>query len=426
MVEKLYSNRHQTGDATFLVESQQIRAHRSVLAALSPKYNAQFYGLNSDDGEIYVPHISAAEFNVFLQFFYKNKVDLTMENIEAVMDLAKQSLVDEFIESCVNFLKSQIKVNKVCISYRLAKLYDIETLRLDCEQRISANTMEFFASDDFLQCDLDMLLHILKMDTLNCKEIDVFGACMAWARAQCKRGSSDDERPENLRKVLGDTIYQIRFSSINAEEFADLHKSMEGFFKPDETIELLYITTKLKDFKSQKFNLTPRASMTQFKSVAQPSQQPSSNEPKEQLPEWSLQCNRFLCLNEHAGKNDASAHSIFSFNCDKPIRLHGMALGIDSTGANLDGLSMNFNAEVRRLVGPMLSYNLKGKVYDIPRKNEIMIIFEKPIERVTHFSCSFESLTLNNKLELKSFVEMNGIKFEFSGKWVICLFFDKL
>lgn len=65
-----------------------------ILAALSPKYKVQFYGSNPDKGEICIGNVSAAAFKEFLQFFYEKSVHLTVENIELMLVLAKQSLVD--------------------------------------------------------------------------------------------------------------------------------------------------------------------------------------------------------------------------------------------------------------------------------------------------------------------------------------------
>lgn len=106
MLEKLYTDRNEIGDITFVVESERIRAHRNVLAALSLKYKAQFYGPNPDKDEIFIPTISA--FKEFLQFFYKDRVDLTMDNIETVLDLAQQSLNEEFVDICIDFLQNVI------------------------------------------------------------------------------------------------------------------------------------------------------------------------------------------------------------------------------------------------------------------------------------------------------------------------------
>lgn len=258
ILEKLYVDRNETGDVTFLVESQRIRAHRWVLAAASPKFKAQFYGPNMTAGDIEIPNVSVAAFNQFLQFFYKESITLTLENIEEVLNLAKQSLVDEFIANCISFLKRIMTSKNICWIYLFAITYEIDSLRRECERQISKNTKKVFASEEFPWCNHDLLLRILKIDSLNCTETDVFNACIAWARANCKQKKLDDAKIENLREALGDAIYQIRFASMKAKEFAALHKSLVGFFTPDEIVEILYITSKLEGFESQKFNQKQR------------------------------------------------------------------------------------------------------------------------------------------------------------------------
>lgn len=254
ILEQLYLDRNETGDIAFIIETEKIRAHRWVLAAASPKFKAQFYGLNAGKGHIDIPNVSVAAFNEFLQFFYKETIELTIENIEAVLNLAKQSLVDEFINNCINFLISLTTPMNVCWIYLFAIMYDIAALRFECEQQISKNSKQIFQSDEFFRCNHKVLLRILKIDMLNCTEMDVFNACIEWARANCKQKNLDHEKTENLRAALGDAIYQIRFSSMHAKEFAALHKSLSDFFTADEIIEILYITSKLEGFKSKKFN----------------------------------------------------------------------------------------------------------------------------------------------------------------------------
>lgn len=61
------------------------------MAALSPKYKAQFYGAMPETDVVNVSGVSAAAFEEFLKFFYTDKVSLSIENIEDVLNLAKQS-----------------------------------------------------------------------------------------------------------------------------------------------------------------------------------------------------------------------------------------------------------------------------------------------------------------------------------------------
>lgn len=256
-VETLYLERDKTGDVTFIVRSNEIRAHKSILAANSPKYKAQLYGLQSDKGDIIVNDVSTDAFEEFLQFFYLGKANLTMQNIEDVLSLAKQSLFDGLVEACVLFLSKNVDdLEDAFLVNRLAVLYDMEVLLKIYLEYISKNTKEAFKSVGFLiNCSRDMLLQILKLDSLNCKETDVFDACISWAQSVCRSKNVNDENVKNLRTELDDVIYEIRFRSITIEEFVQLNSLYDV---PDEMKEIMYIIGNLKDFESSKFNQTVR------------------------------------------------------------------------------------------------------------------------------------------------------------------------
>lgn len=74
-----------------------------MLAALSPKFKAQLCDAIAEMDTINVKDVSASAFNDFVQFFYKHEISLTADNTEDVLNLAKQSLVDELVE-CIKFI----------------------------------------------------------------------------------------------------------------------------------------------------------------------------------------------------------------------------------------------------------------------------------------------------------------------------------
>lgn len=63
-------------------------------------------------------------------------------------------------------------------------------------------------SEGFIDIDHSTLQSILSRETLNCKELHVFNAAMAWAAAECERREIDP-LPENLRAVLGKTLITL-------------------------------------------------------------------------------------------------------------------------------------------------------------------------------------------------------------------------
>lgn len=257
---ELYNNKNETGDVTFIIESKKIRAHRCVLASISPKYKAQFYGLQPDTGDIIVTDISADEFETFLQYFYLGDVKLTMDNIESILNMAKQTLVCGFEDECIAFLTSQAK-NKtnLCLCYQFANLHDMEALKEVIRSFIAAYIKDVFKSDEFLEyCDRNMLVDIVKMDCLNCTESELLDACISWAKSSCQQKNVDAEKMENLRAELGDIVNEIRFRSMKIEEFVQLHSQYDGFFTIDEMKEITYLIGNLKNFEPSKFTLAFR------------------------------------------------------------------------------------------------------------------------------------------------------------------------
>lgn len=258
--DKLYSERNETGDVTFIVNSESIRAHRCILAALSPKYKAQFYGGMPEKGDIIVKDVSVPAFMEFLQFFYLEKVTLTMENIEAVLHLASQSLVDAFVNKCAEFLMEMTTVDNLCPNYQLAVLHDIKPFEDFCKQKICEKASEVFKTSDFTECDYNFLRRILGWDSLRCKETEVFDACIAWAKVACERKNVDAMNASNLRTELGNAVFEIRFSSMTLEEFSPRHKSHMGLFSLDEINDIVCVLGKIEIFESRMFSRKPRIS----------------------------------------------------------------------------------------------------------------------------------------------------------------------
>lgn len=256
---RLYENRSRTGDIKFKVNDEEISAHKSVLAALSPKYEAQFFGDGEFDDKkskiIEVKDVSAPAFKEYLQFFYKNEIELTHENIEHVLSLAETSLVNEFVAECVNFLTETLSSESVCQTYHSTLKHGFDDLIEDCERKISLCSTEVFASHGFINSSREVLFNILQFDSLSCRETDVFNACIAWAKNVCMKNGHDAEDKTVLRDVLGDLLYHIRFGAMTIEEFMKCYKSYKELFTEDEREEILYTIGKvIDDSQRKKFN----------------------------------------------------------------------------------------------------------------------------------------------------------------------------
>lgn len=310
---RMYSNRDKTGDIKFLVAGEIIRAHKCVLAALSPKYEAQFYGdFNDKSSEsIEVKDVSVAAFKEFLQLFYLDHINLSHENIYDVLDLVKSSLVDEFFEVCIDFLTKTLSAETACKSYCLAIQYECKNLMDCCEQMIRSNSESVFSSNEFNQCSPAILSNILQFDLLNCKEIVVFDACINWAKNYCIFNGMDASNHQHLREALGSQLFHIRFGTMTFQEFMRCYHSYKNVFTADEREGILYAIGKVADPKSYEFNDEPRDIL--FK-------------------KWdknrSINCDRYSSFQPvKVTKRFLFGLETTTFSCNQPILLGAISLG---------------------------------------------------------------------------------------------------
>lgn len=243
-------------------EIVKIPAHKAILAALSPVFRAMFFGLLKERADVDIFGASAHGFKDFLQFFYLDRVVLSIDTIDEVVQLADRYDMAQYINNCINFFAQNLTSKNVCIAYQLSISLNNVNLKNLCKEFICTYTSNVFASDAFIRCNQTVLKHILELDVLQCEEANVFRACVEWAKFACKENNLDENKGENKRKVLGDCLYLIRFSTIKAEEFANYAQMHETMFTPDELIEIFFAITTGK-YKSNKFKTNRREAKRQ-------------------------------------------------------------------------------------------------------------------------------------------------------------------
>lgn len=385
---KLFDDRSKTGDVNFIVESEVIPAHRCILAALSPKYKAQFYGALAEKDVIKVADISPAAFKEFLQFFYMDEVMLTLENIEDVLNLAKQSLVDNLVTECTNFLVEVIGMDRLLWCYQLALHYDCKVLKEFCVKQIGVNIRSVFQSKEFLDCERDMLCHILAIDSLNCSETGVFDACIAWAKVRCEHEQMDANDTANLRAALGDALLKIRFCSMKVDEFATINKMYLGLLPAHLSVEVFHaIALKSNDAHSSTFD---------------------DNNSKVRAPiKSSLECS--FAKGPRIPYDSINGTRTIEFYTDKDIILNGFVV-CNRIDHNTE---VKIRYRVRPTVRPVTTMSTSG--------NETKIAFDQPIRMEAGGHCFIEIHGKEFKqsnpgwygFDLETDIKQNGVKFVF-------------
>lgn len=253
---------------TFDVENgtKILPAHKSILAQNSSVFrNMLFSSLPETEVTFNIVDASYEEFEEFLQFFYQDEITLTMQNIEGVLRLADKYDVTECSDMCAMFLESQCTLANLFLIYQLAVTFSFKELKKFCEDKIQHSTLEIFDSPAFLDYTRDMLNSILLMDGLACTESHIFDACIAWAKNSCRKNGLDETEALNLRQQLGDSLFLIRFRSMDGEEIVQImtkaNRLYAGMFSHKELVEVLCLRN-VKDFKSENFCSKPRVNLS--------------------------------------------------------------------------------------------------------------------------------------------------------------------
>ncbi|XP_055307613.1 BTB/POZ domain-containing protein 3-like [Sitodiplosis mosellana] len=258
-VKTLYLD-EETADVHFVFESNgqtdRIPAHKTLLIAASKVFRAMFNGQWKEKDEVPIPDVFAADFKMFLQYFYLSEVELSMENVEAVMSLSHQYDIGACFNDCATLLEHSLTADNACRIYALAIFYGHEELKTECEIFISLNTENVLKSSGFLEYDRETLSEIIRLDAISCSETTVFNACVEWV----KTTSEHDEISKVLvQNHLGNLFYDIRFGSMTMQEFNAICTAHGCLFTDKEQQG---ITKLIKSKKTQwkSFNGTRRVS----------------------------------------------------------------------------------------------------------------------------------------------------------------------
>jgi len=125
-------------------------------------------------------------------------------------------------------------------------------LKEKCLDFISNNAEVVFNSDSFVNISHEVLEIVVSLEALATTEKHVFESCVRWARYQLLESGNKDPSDKEIREKLGSVLYEIRFPTMTAEEFAGLtahSKILTGDEKHDVYV---YIVTKER-LRSLKF-----------------------------------------------------------------------------------------------------------------------------------------------------------------------------
>lgn len=248
--QKLFLN-EETADFHFLLSSNdneiRIPAHKLIVAKDSEAFKKMFYSAihnNFIDTYVSITDTTSEAFEEFLKFFYFDHVVISRENIIPVMSLANKYKVKDLVTECLKYFdqnENQLIENQLILAYELAIHFNRAELKEKCKQKIKESPKRIFATNEFRICSREALKNILEIDNLMCDPIDVFNACIEWAKEISKQLKLDPTMVGNLKKVLGECFYLIPFAMMTSQEVLRIAYEQRELFDRDELIDLMVI-----------------------------------------------------------------------------------------------------------------------------------------------------------------------------------------
>ena len=122
--------------------------------------------------------------------------------------------------ACYDFVKENLNVENVLMLYEQAKDLNEDKIVYWCMALIDSDANKFVESEDFKQLEHEFLCEILSRDSLKVDETRLVQAVIFWAKSKCQT-KSIVPNGENVRKVLGDAIFSLRFPLMSQVDFSD-------------------------------------------------------------------------------------------------------------------------------------------------------------------------------------------------------------
>lgn len=170
-------------DVRLIIEEQEFKAHRVVLSACSDYFRAMFCDnmLESKKDVIFLKDLSAKGFAPVLEYVYTGKIVLNLDNVQEVLQVASLTQMLNVIQTCSDYLESEIDHENCVDICNIAENYSMKTLKDAVYRYMSVIFSTFTSSTEFYRLNFEQLKQLLKYEfPVDCSECEVLKAVVEW------------------------------------------------------------------------------------------------------------------------------------------------------------------------------------------------------------------------------------------------------
>ncbi|XP_077969409.1 uncharacterized protein LOC120332850 [Styela clava] len=171
-------------DFNINVGEKSFRVHRTVLTASSEYFEAMFSSNLKEvhDGHVIMKDVDQDGIAQCVEFMYKGKADLKIENIQHILHASNLLRMEELTNLCFQFLEITISPINCLSVINLAQMYDRHDIKQQAEQVVIDNFKSVISSEMFPFITKSDLLRYMRNETYQTS----WKAVVTWARGKDK------------------------------------------------------------------------------------------------------------------------------------------------------------------------------------------------------------------------------------------------
>lgn len=247
-------------DVVVKVGSYTSHAHRVVLAACSPYFNAMFSSdnLESQRGEVNFKEFDPDAIKSLVEFCYNSCITIDTCNVQDLLPAANLFEMKGVVDACCNFLGSQLHPSN-CLGIRsFSGAHHCISLWKKCNMFMQQRFPEIALHEEFLELGFEEVGKIVSDSNLNVRgEEQVYEAVLSWVRHK-----PDDRktRVSKLLKCVRMPLMSATYLSREVKQEALVMGSYDGRGLLIEAMDYHLRKHYLRDTTSQEkdMNTTPR------------------------------------------------------------------------------------------------------------------------------------------------------------------------
>src|SRR6218665_2546528 len=163
------------------------------------------------------------------------------------MYAANKYMLPSLVRECGKRLSEDLSVNNVIHVLEQSSLFNDDGLESKCLELIVMNSKAVLTGTEITSASAQTMKTILQIDRIPIKEVAIYETCLAWARHQIlTQLSTENPTDQQIREMLGDLLYRIRFPTMGVTEFAEISEDNNVLTGEEKASIYYFLTTRKK------------------------------------------------------------------------------------------------------------------------------------------------------------------------------------